>query len=63
MERLLLVEDDPTLIRMLSSFLASEGFAVTPVTANGRIWHWWISLWRRETVSVSVPVPKSGGFP
>ena len=26
MERLLLVEDDPTLIRMLTSFLASEGF-------------------------------------
>ena len=34
MERLLLVEDDPTLIRMLSSFLRSEGFAVTPVTGQ-----------------------------
>ena len=34
MERLLLVEDDPTLIRMLSSFLASEGFAVTSVTGQ-----------------------------
>lgn len=34
MERLLLVEDDPTLIRMLSSFLVSEGFAVTPVTGQ-----------------------------
>lgn len=34
MERLLLVEDDPTLIRMLSSFLVSEGFAVTSVTGQ-----------------------------
>ena len=34
MERLLLVEDDPTLIRMLTSFLASEGFAVTPATGQ-----------------------------
>lgn len=34
MERLLLVEDDPTLIRMLTSFLTSEGFSVTPVTGQ-----------------------------
>ena len=34
MERLLLVEDDPTLIRMLTSFLASEGFGVTPATGQ-----------------------------
>lgn len=34
MERLLLVEDDPTLIRMLTSFLASERFTVTPVTGQ-----------------------------
>ena len=34
MERLLLVEDDPTLIRMLSSFLRAEGFSVTPVTGQ-----------------------------
>ena len=34
MDRLLLVEDDSTLIRMLSSFLASEGFAITPVTGQ-----------------------------
>lgn len=34
MERLLLVEDDPTLIRMITSFLALEGFAVTSVTGQ-----------------------------
>ena len=34
MEQLLLVEDDPTLIRILTSFLASEGFAVTSVTGQ-----------------------------
>ena len=34
MEKLLLVEDDPTLIKMLSSFLISEGFAVTSVTGQ-----------------------------
>lgn len=34
MDRLLLVEDDPTLTRMLTSFLASEGFAVN--SASGQ---------------------------
>lgn len=34
MEKLLLVEDDATLIKMLSSFLISEGFAVTAVTGQ-----------------------------
>lgn len=34
MEKLLLVEDDATLIKMLSSFLISEGFAVTSVTGQ-----------------------------
>ena len=34
MERLLLVEDDPTLIRMLTSFLATENFQVTSVTGQ-----------------------------
>ena len=34
MERLLLVEDDPTLIRILTSFLTTEGFEVTPVTGQ-----------------------------
>lgn len=32
MDRLLLVEDDPTLIRMLTEFLATENFHVTSVT-------------------------------
>lgn len=34
MEKLLLVEDDATLIKMLSSFLISEGFAVISVTGQ-----------------------------
>ena len=34
MERLLLVEDDPTLIRMLTSFLTTENFQVTSVTGQ-----------------------------
>lgn len=34
MDRLLLVEDDPTLIRMLTSFLTEEGFAVTAVSGQ-----------------------------
>ena len=32
MERLLLVEDDPTLVRMLTSFLTTEKLQVTSVT-------------------------------
>lgn len=34
MDRLLLVEDDPTLIRMLTSFLATENFQITSVTGQ-----------------------------
>lgn len=34
MEQLLLVEDDPTLIRMLGTFLTSEGFSVIQVTGQ-----------------------------
>lgn len=34
MERLLLVEDDPTLIRMLTGFLSGENFQVTSVTGQ-----------------------------
>lgn len=34
MDRLLLVEDDPTLIRMLSSFLTTENMLVTAVTGQ-----------------------------
>lgn len=34
MDKLLLVEDDPTLIRMLTSFLATENFSVTAVTGQ-----------------------------
>ena len=34
MERLLLVEDDPTLIRMLTSFLTTENFQITSVTGQ-----------------------------
>ncbi|MBR2144997.1 MAG: response regulator [Akkermansia sp.] len=34
MDRLLLVEDDSTLIRMLTSFLNSENFEVTSVTGQ-----------------------------
>ena len=34
MDRLLLVEDDPTLIRMLTEFLATENFHVTSVTGQ-----------------------------
>jgi len=34
MERLLLVEDDPTLIRMLTSFLATENFQIISVTGQ-----------------------------
>lgn len=34
MDRLLLVEDDPTLIRMLSTFLTSENMQVTAVTGQ-----------------------------
>ncbi len=34
MEQILLVEDDRTLIRMLSSFLTGEGFRITPVTGQ-----------------------------
>lgn len=34
MDKLLLVEDEPTLIRMLTSFLASENFSVTSVTGQ-----------------------------
>lgn len=34
MEKLLLVEDDPTLIRMLTSFLSDENFRITSVTGQ-----------------------------
>ena len=34
MEKLLLVEDDPTLIRMLTSFLTTESFQITSVTGQ-----------------------------
>lgn len=34
MDRLLLVEDDPTLVRMLTSFLSTETFQVTSVTGQ-----------------------------
>jgi len=34
MEKLLLVEDDPTLIRMLTSFLSDENFLITSVTGQ-----------------------------
>ena len=34
MEKLLLVEDDPTLIRMLTSFLRTENFQITSVTGQ-----------------------------
>ncbi len=34
MDRILLVEDDPTLIRMLQAFLKEEGFFVSPVTGQ-----------------------------
>lgn len=34
MDRLLLVEDDPTLVRMLTSFLSTEKFQVTSVTGQ-----------------------------
>lgn len=34
MEKLLLVEDDPTLIRMLTGFLSAENFHVTSVTGQ-----------------------------
>lgn len=34
MDKLLLVEDDPTLIRMLTSFLSDENFQVTSVTGQ-----------------------------
>lgn len=34
MDKLLLVEDDPTLIRMLTSFLSDESFHVTSVTGQ-----------------------------
>lgn len=34
MDRLLLVEDDPTLIRMLKTYLSDEGFLVTAVTGQ-----------------------------
>lgn len=34
MDKLLLVEDDPTLIRMLTSFLTDESFRVTSVTGQ-----------------------------
>lgn len=34
MDKLLLVEDDPTLIRMLTSFLSDESFQVTSVTGQ-----------------------------
>ena len=34
MEKLLLVEDDPTLIRMLTSFLTTENFQITSVTVQ-----------------------------
>ena len=34
MEKLLLVEDDPTLIRMLTSFLIAENFRITAVTGQ-----------------------------
>lgn len=34
MERILLVEDDPTLVRMLTDYLSSEGFFVAAVTGQ-----------------------------
>lgn len=34
MERILLVEDDPTLIRMLTSFLTADNFKITSVTGQ-----------------------------
>lgn len=36
MERILLVEDDGTLVRMLSTFLTDEGFSVCPVTGQSQ---------------------------
>lgn len=36
MERILLVEDDPAIIRTLGIFLREEGFAVTSVTGQGQ---------------------------
>lgn len=36
MERILLVEDDATLIRMLGSFLTGEGFQIYPVTGQSQ---------------------------
>ena len=36
MDKILLVEDDPTLIRMLSTFLTEEGFQICAV--NGQTW-------------------------
>lgn len=61
MDRLLLVEDDPTLIRMLSSFLASEGFAITPVTgqtaAKGEMEHQ-----RPDLALVDISLAEGNGF-
>ena len=34
MEKLLLVEDDPTLIRMLTDFLTGENFQIISVTGQ-----------------------------
>ena len=34
MDKILLVEDDPTLIRMLTGYLSSEGFFITAVTGQ-----------------------------
>lgn len=34
MDRILLVEDDPTLVRMLTGYLVSEGFPITAVTGQ-----------------------------
>ena len=59
MERLLLVEDDPTLIRMLSSFLASEGFAVTPVTGQTAAKE---EMERQRPVLVDISLAEGNGF-
>ena len=61
MEHLLLVEDDPTLIRMLTDFLTSENFQITSVTgqpAAGRA----MEQKRPDLALVDISLAEGNGF-
>lgn len=61
MEKLLLVEDDPTLIRMLTDFLASENFKVISVTGQQAA-ACAMEVQRPELALVDISLAEGNGF-